>query len=395
MEFSELNLPDYLVSTVAGLGYEKPTFIQEKAIPALLSGKDVIAQSETGSGKTAAFALPIISKATPGQGVQCLVLAPTRELAEQVAFEFRRLSRNKKLAIAAVYGGVDIEPQISALRRSEIIVATPGRMLDHLSRRTADFRRLQFLVLDEADKMFEMGFIDDVRRIIKTLPRERQTMLFSATIGPEVRSISSEYMKAPHMLRANPYVDKGALKQLYYDVRPQDKFSILLHLISEEKPGLSIVFCATRSRVDTVTRNLTANGINAVAIHGGHTQAKRNAVMRDVRTGKVHILVATDVAARGLDIRNVSHVFNYDIPKTSVEYVHRIGRTARAGKSGKAISILAEADHENFRHVMEDRSLGIQRQPVPSFRRVQFIMPKRDFSRNFPRRIVAGYSRRR
>ncbi len=377
MKFSEMNLDKDLVRVTEEMGFAEPTFIQEKSIPVIKEGKDIFAQSETGSGKTLAFAFPIIEKIISGKGVQCIIISPTRELAEQIAVEFKKFAKYRRIFIAAVYGGLSIGPQIDRIARSEVVIATPGRLLDHMSRGTINFSRVKFLVLDEADKMFEMGFIDDIKEIIRSLPEDRQTMLFSATISTQVRDIASHYMHNPVSVKANLYVDKALLEQHYYEVPTKQKFSLLAHLIKEVKPSLGMVFCGTRERTDAVARNLQKLGIEAIALHGGHSQNKRTSIMKDFHAGKIHMLIATDVAARGLDIKNVSHIFNFDIPKTSQEYVHRIGRTARAGKSGMALSLLAEADFENFRRVLEDRSLNIQRNDLPQFEQIPFLLRDR------------------
>ncbi len=374
MKFNELNLDTDLVKIAEELNFQEATFIQQKVIPAIKEGKDIFAQSETGSGKTLAFAFPIIEKITHGAGIQCLVLVPTRELAEQVSSEIKKFSKYRKIVVAAVYGGISINPQIEKIAKADIAVATPGRLLDHMQRNTINIGRIKFLVLDEADKMFEMGFVDDVREIIRKTPKNRQTLLFSATINREVREIAVEHMRNPESIKANAYVDKTLLQQHYYDVPTKEKFSLLLHLINGENSSLGMVFCATRERVDAVARNLQKNGIRAVAIHGGHSQNKRGRIMELFHAGKAHILVATDVAARGLDIKNVSHIFNFDIPKTSKDYIHRIGRTARAGSSGKALSLVSEQDYDNFRKVEEDRSLKIEKNSLPTFEKVPFFM---------------------
>ncbi|MBI2134272.1 DEAD/DEAH box helicase [Candidatus Woesearchaeota archaeon] len=384
MGFNQLMLEEDLIRSANEMGLNEPTYIQKKAIPEIKKGQDVIGQSETGSGKTAAFALPLIEKTVKGEGIQVLVLTPTRELAEQVADQFFRFSKYRKIKVLAVYGGVSIDPQIRFLKNAEIVVATPGRLLDHIQRNTILLSKIRFLVLDEADKMFEMGFIDDVKRIISRLPVERQTLLFSATINQEIRDLSRNYMKQPTMVKGELHVDKMFLEQKYYDVNPRDKFSLLLHLVNQERPKLAMVFCATRHKADAVARNLQKNRIDAVAIHGGHTQNRRSSVIRDFHTGKIHILVATDVAARGLDIKNVSHIFNYDLPKTSQEYTHRIGRTARAGKKGIAISLLSDIDHDNFRRILEDRTLKIANEGTPQFQKVPFLIKTRNEFRKPP-----------
>lgn len=372
MKFKDLGLDPQLVRAVEEMGYEEPTEIQKKAIPLIRSGKDVFGQAITGSGKTAAFSLPILEKISHKGKIQVLVLVPTRELCEQVAKEFVKFSKYKPIRVTAVYGGVAIGPQIANLCDTDVVVGTPGRILDHLNRRTLNLCNVSFLVLDEADKMFEMGFIDDVREIILRTSTHRQTLLFSATISSEVIHIAQNYMIEPERIETDIYFEKNQLKQVYYGVLRGDKFSLLVHLLKQENPTLAIIFCATRRRVDMVAKNLQKQGINVLPIHGGLTQAKRNQIMDLVKANKVKGLVATDVAARGLDIRNVTHIFNYDIPKTSNEYLHRIGRTARAGETGKAISLLSEDDHSNFRHILEDREIEIEAAEKPDFQRLQF-----------------------
>jgi len=359
------------------LGFEEMTEIQKKTIPFIQQGKDVIGQSFTGSGKTAAFGFPILERITHNQGLQALILVPTRELCEQVTTEMRKFAKYKRMDIIAVYGGVSIGPQINQLTHADIVVATPGRMLDHLERGTIDFRKVRILVLDEADKMFEMGFIDDVKKIISQVSRERQTLLFSATISHQVQEIVKSYMKNPEKVKVQSYVGEEKLEQFYYSVSAGDKFSLLMHLIKQEKPGLTIIFCATRNRVDSLSKNLYKQGINAQSLHGGLTQNRRKQAIDMFHGNKVDILVASDVAARGLDIKNVMYIINYDIPKTSKEYIHRIGRTARAGKEGKVISLLAPQDHDNFRNVLGDRSLVVKQLETPKFERLAFIQGPR------------------
>lgn len=395
MKFSELKLEPDLLKAAAEMGFSEATPVQEKSIPLIQAGRDVMAQSETGSGKTAAFGLPILEKLTRGERTQCLILTPTRELAEQIGNELRKFSRYRRAAITTVYGGVSISPQIERLRHAEIVVATPGRLLDHLGRRTIDLSRVRFLVLDEADKMFEMGFVDDVRRIIEQTPGTRQTMLFSATLSEEVLELAQEYLRNPESVKARLYVDTKLLRQEYYDVPGRDKFSLLLHLLNQEAPRLAMVFCATRTNTDIVARNLQRNGVKAMPIHGGHSQNRRTGIMKAFHAGDVHVLVATDVAARGLDIKGVTHIINYDIPKTSKEYVHRIGRTARAGKSGKAISLLSERDYDNFQSVLQDRSLPIERKELPPFPRVPFAVRSREEGYRPQRGGFRGYGGRR
>jgi len=390
MKFQDLGLDPQLVKAVEEIGYETPTEIQAATIPLIKAGKDVFGQSQTGSGKTAAFGLPILEKIHHQGRVQVLVLVPTRELCEQVAREFVKFSKYKPVKILAVYGGVGIEQQIKHLRDTDVVIGTPGRILDHLNRRTLDLRNVNFLVLDEADKMFDMGFVDDIKDIIRHVPKTRQTLLFSATISSEIVHLAQNYMRNPEKIETESYLEKGKLNQTYYNVTRSDKFSLLVHLLVQEKPTLALVFCATRDRVNLVEKNLQKHGISVLAIHGGLTQSKRNSIMDLVKSGKVNVLVATDVAARGLDIRNVTHVFNYDVPKTSKDYVHRIGRTARAGETGKAITLLCPEDHENFRRVKMDRELEIEIAEKPNFQRLQFEVIRTDRPRFGPRRFSQG-----
>jgi len=309
-----------------------------------------------------------------------VVVVPTRELCEQVTGEMRKFAKHKKTNIVAVYGGVSINPQIHDLRHADIVVATPGRMLDHMERGTVKLTNVRILVLDEADKMFEMGFIEDVKKIISQLPRERQTLLFSATISQQVQEIVKNYMKNPEKIKVQSYVGEEKLAQYFYSVASGDKFSLLVHFLRHEQPGLTIIFCATRNRVDALGKNLYKQGVEAQRLHGGLSQNRRKQAIDMFHGNKADILVASDVAARGLDIKNVKYIINYDIPKTSKEYIHRIGRTARAGKEGKVISLLAPQDHDNFRNVLEDRSLIVKQLELPRFERLPFMQSnRRDF----------------
>jgi len=378
MLVEELQLSPQILKAVQALGFKEPTQIQAKCIPELKKGKDVAGQSSTGSGKTAAFGLPILEKIEPGKGLQCLVLTPTRELCVQVSEALQSFSKFTNIRVTAVYGGVSINPQIHAIPRADIVVGTPGRILDHMERRTIHFGKVRFLVLDEADKMFEMGFIEDVERIISHVPKERQTMLFSATLSASINHLVNKYLRNPVTIKSEIHVAKHLLKQTYYVIRTHEKFSLLAHFIKKNPKGLAIVFCGTRRGVDQVSRNLKTQGIKAMAIHGGLTQNKRSHALELLKKEHIHILVATDVAARGLDIKNVAFVYNYDVPKTAEEYVHRIGRTARAGAEGDAITLLAEHDFENFNRVLSDRSLHIVKGEVPQFEKLQFQKQERE-----------------
>ncbi len=348
-----MTLDERVKKALKEMNLTTPTEIQEKSIPPAMAGHDVMAQSMTGSGKTAVFMVTILHKVERGKGVQALILAPTRELALQITEHGKKIARYMNLNMCTVYGGVGIEPQISAVRHSEIVIGTPGRVLDHINRRTIDLSKVKIFVLDEADRMLDMGFIDDIKLIMSKLPQKKQTLLFSATIPDEIRFIANRFMNKPISVKAKLHVSTEKLTQIYYDVRDDEKLSMLVHLINKEKPKLAIVFCATRDRADMVADAAQQYNIEAKPIHGGMTQSARTNIMEGFHRGRPHILVATDVAARGLDIKNVSHIFNFDLPQDSDAYTHRIGRTARIGKDGKALSLLGQKDHDVFRKLMQ------------------------------------------
>jgi len=364
-KFRKLGIIEPILESIQEQKFEVPSEIQEKSIPLILGWKDVIAQAATGSGKTLAFAAGIIKNVEKGKGVQALVLTPTRELAEQVSIVLQKFSRYNPLRITAIYGGVSINPQIDKLRTTDVVVGTPGRILDHIERRTLNLERVKILVLDEADRMLDMGFKKDVEKIIWKCPKDRQTLLFSATISYDLVELARRYMKNPIKVSAEAYVDPSKLTQIYYDVEDNKKFSLLVHFLKNEKSGLIMVFCNTKRATDFVAKNLRSAGIEAMALHGGHSQQKRSDTMYKFRENRIAVLVCTDVAARGLDIKGVSHIYNYDIPKTSDDYIHRIGRTARAGKEGKVINILTRRDYDNFRSVLRNPDLNIEGASVP------------------------------
>ena len=383
--FTKLGLSERLTKSLSKI-FEKPTEIQEKVIPLAMKGKDVIGGSATGSGKTLAFGARIIETAERDKGIQALVLTPTRELAEQVGNVLKDFSDHKKLNVSLVYGGVSINNQIRSLQYSEVVVGTPGRILDHLQRGTIDLSNVNVLVLDEADRMLDMGFIHDVEKIIKNCPKERQTLLFSATISRDIEHIAEKTMKKPITVSLKSQVDPRKLKQIYYDVPRNLKFSLLVHLLKQEKHGLVMVFCNTRRNTDFVAKNLKRFNIPVSGIHGGLTQQKRNLIMKIFHEKNVYVLVCTDVAARGLDVKGVSHVYNYDIPKNSTEYIHRIGRTARAGKEGLAINILSDRDYDNFRNVTDNEELNIEEKELPLIEKVRTHLKKPDDKEGYGRR---------
>ncbi len=366
-----------LLKSVRDRGFEEPSEIQKKSIPHILNGSDVIASAATGSGKTLAFAAGLINNVKRGHGIQGLVLTPTRELAEQVTSELADFSKYNNIRVLSIYGGVSIDRQIKNIMFSEIVVCTPGRMLDHLYRNSIDLSKINTLVLDEVDKMFDMGFREDVERIIASCPKKRQTLLFSATISPEIFHMGKKYMTNPIEISAEHHVDAKKLKQVYYDVDNHLKLSLLKNLLENEDSKLIMIFCNTRRNVDFVSANLKIMGFNVVPIHGGFSQSQRNRFLSQFHTKQVHILVATDVAARGLDIEGITHIYNYDIPSTLDGYIHRIGRTARAGKEGKVINLLTNRDYESFQDISDVKEFNLIREETPVLERVFIKNPNR------------------
>ncbi len=381
MLFEELGVMPPIVKALQELGFKEAMEIQAKAIPLIKEGKDVIGMSKTGSGKTAAFGIPLIEMITPGRGVQAIVLAPTRELVHQIALELKKFSKYITCNIAAVYGGVSMGPQIQEMGQADIIVGTPGRMLDHLQRRTVSFSNVRFFVLDEADKMVEMGFIEDVDRILSATHEERQIILFGATLSKEIDGIKNQYMHEAVTVETELQVKDDLLEQYFYNVDQREKFSLLVHLLKKEQKELTIIFCSKRSTVEILTKNLRLQGIKAEMIHGKITQTRRLHVIDQFHKGKANILVASSVAARGLDIKDVSHVFNYDLAQDPQEYVHRVGRTARAGESGKAITLLSYQDHDAFRQILGRYHLTVQELPKENYPLLQFVVRFEDHPR--------------
>lgn len=395
ISFKNLGISAPILTSIDDEKFETPSEIQEKSIPLILAGRDVIAGSATGSGKTLAFASGILQSSEKGKGIQALVLTPTRELSEQVAKALTKFSRYKPLGIIAVYGGVGIAQQIRELRTADVVVGTPGRILDHIGRNTIKLGNVKTLVLDEADRMFDMGFKEDVEKIIRKCPQERQTLLFSATISKDVVRLARSYMKKPLQVSVESYVDPKKLTQTYYNVGDELKFSLLVHLLKHENSRLVMVFCNTKRNTDKVAKNLRFSGIDALAIHGGLPQGKRNDVMKLFHSGRSCVLVCTDVAARGLDIRGVSHVYNYDIPRESRQYIHRIGRTARAGAEGKAINILSRNDYDNFSAVLKENDVEITEEVLPVLEKAVMRTPERRMGKPFFRKGQQRNRRRR
>ncbi len=369
MTFSDFGLSPEVLKAVSAMGFEEPTPIQKKAIPILLTSKDVVGQAQTGTGKTAAFGIPIIERLNRATlGVQALILAPTRELAIQAAEEMNKLGKIKRLHALPVYGGTSIERQINALRKGvHIVVGTPGRILDHIERKTLSLKDVKIVVLDEADEMLDMGFVDDITRILKETPADRQTLLFSATMPEQILQISKRYMKHPEKIKIHSdTLTAPKIDQVFYEVRNEEKVEALSRLIDSDDTGRFLVFCHTKKEADDVSSNLKLRGYVAEAMHGDFSQAQREAVLKKFRESKVDVLVATDVAARGLDISNISHVVNFSIPQNPESYVHRIGRTGRAGKEGIAITFVTPREDKQFRLIKAVSKAQIKRGKLPT-----------------------------
>jgi len=352
--FIELGLEEEYLQAVERLGYSQPTPIQVETIPLMLSGKDVLARSQTGTGKTAAFMLPILQKLGQGSGTpRALVLAPTRELAKQVADAAESFARISGSKVLAVYGGQSYEIQIRGLNRGvDVLVGTPGRLLDFINQGRLDLSRVEILVLDEADEMLEMGFIDDVESIFKELPESRQMALFSATLPTQIQKLAEKYLNEPVKISINPrQVTVADTEQRFYRVREETKLPALSCLLETEEVSSALIFVRTKARAQDLADELMRRGLSADSLHGDLNQSRRELVLNRFRGGRVTLLVATDVAARGLDINDVSHVFNYDMPQDAEDYVHRIGRTGRAGKKGIAITLLTPRERSRMNQI--------------------------------------------
>ncbi|MDH3582027.1 MAG: DEAD/DEAH box helicase [Hyphomicrobiales bacterium] len=347
MLFKQLGLSAELLRAIETQGYQEATPIQQQAIPAVLAGRDVLAGAQTGTGKTAGFTLPLLQllQQDPGDGqrrVRVLILTPTRELAAQVGESVRSYGQNLPFKATVIFGGVSINPQKAKLRKGvDIIVATPGRLLDHMNQRTVDLSAVEMLVLDEADRMLDMGFIRDMRKIFKVLPQERQTLLFSATFSKEISRLAADLLHDPQEIQvATRNTTADRVKQIVYPVDKSRKREFLSHRIGSENWQQVLVFTRTKHGANRLAKQLSGDGINSVAIHGNKSQGARTKALADFKAGKVRVLVATDIAARGLDIDKLPHVVNYELPNVAEDYVHRIGRTARAGEEGHAVSLV-------------------------------------------------------
>ena len=347
MKSELLKISKAMVELLEKQGITIATPIQNEIIPAIVAGRDVIAQSETGSGKTLSFAIPIIEQTNRRDGLVALVLVPTRELCVQITTEFMKFSHGKHLGINSVYGGVSIYNQIKKLKNANIIVATPGRLLDLLDRGEVYLNTIRYLVLDEADRMLDMGFIRDIDRILKKIPQKRQTLLFSATVSKEITQLSRKYLQDPKNVALASAVKPEFLHQTYYQTTPEKKMPLLISLLKHER-DLALVFCNRKHVTSKLAKKLSTFGVHAKCLHGDMSQAQRERTTADFRHKKFNVLIATDVAARGLHIEDITHVYNYEIPKDVDSYTHRVGRTARAGKKGEAISLVATGEEQKF-----------------------------------------------
>ncbi|MBU5310916.1 DEAD/DEAH box helicase [Tissierella carlieri] len=365
--FKILGISKELEKVLEKDGITKPTPIQEQAIPQLLKGKDVIAQAHTGTGKTFAFMLPIMETIDITKPcIQALIIAPTRELAIQITNEAKKLAQAKNISILAVYGGQDVERQLRKLNKGvNIVIGTPGRLLDHMGRKSIDLGQVKMIVLDEADEMLNMGFLKDVEEIIYKTSKTRQTMLFSATMPKQLRSLAVRYMKEPVQIQIqSEKVTLDEIKQVVIETTDRGKQDALCSVIDEERPFMAMIFCRTKRRVKALNSDLRNRGYNSDEIHGDLSQAKREKVINSFRDMKLQLLVATDVAARGLDIEGITHIFNYDIPEDAESYIHRIGRTGRAGETGKAFTFVTPRDQQDLISIENKIRMNLKKRKI-------------------------------
>ncbi|SHE51045.1 DEAD/DEAH box helicase [Clostridium fallax] len=370
LTFSDLGLKDSILKAIQDLGFEEPSQIQSQSIPLAIEGHDLIGQAQTGTGKTAAFGCGILNNICKAdKGAKAIILAPTRELAIQVNEELTRLAKYENLSIIPIYGGQSIDRQLKALRRgADIVVGTPGRILDHIKRGSLTLSSIKFLVLDEADEMLNMGFIDDLEAIISSLPEERQTLLFSATMPPQIKRLAKRYMKEDAKLieikKNSMTVSK--IQQYYFEIKNKDRFETLCRVLDFDEPSAAIIFCKTKKGVDELVGSMQARGYIVEGMHGDMTQMHRMQTLRKFKESSLDFLVATDVAARGIDVEGVTHVINYDLPQDVESYVHRIGRTGRANKEGTAYSLVTPKEYTMLKQIQKVTKSNIQRKTVPT-----------------------------
>ena len=375
LRFEDMNISNEICRAVLDMGFEEATPIQSQAIPVILEGKDIIGQSQTGTGKTAAFGIPLLERINPeDRRLQALILCPTRELAIQVSEEFRKLLKYKdNIRVLPIYGGQPIDRQIAALRKgTQVVIGTPGRVMDHMRRRTIKAETVQMMVLDEADEMLDMGFREDIETILVKIPEEHQTLLFSATLSPEILDITKRFQKNPEFIKiVRKELTVPNIEQYYFDVKEKTKLDALCRISGVYDPKLAMVFCNTKKRVDDLVEMLQGRGYFAEGLHGDLKEAQRDKVMQKFRNGTIEILVATDVAARGIDVDDIDVVFNYDVPQDEEYYVHRIGRTGRAGKAGKAFTFCVGKEIYKLRDIMRYTKTKIQPQKLPTLSDVE------------------------
>ncbi len=379
MPFKVFGLSDPLVRGILAAGYTAPTEIQSEVIPAAIEGQDIIGCAQTGTGKTAAFVLPILNRlgherATKKRVIKSLIITPTRELAVQIDNSIHGYGRYLNLRTLAIYGGVSMKAQLNALHDGiDIVVATPGRLMDHMQRRSVDLRNVEVLVLDEADRMLDMGFINDVRKIIGVLPKNRQTMLFSATISPEVKNLAGGIMKSAKIIQIGQQQNPiDTITQHIYPVQKEQKMDLLLHMLKDGGMYSVLVFSRTKHGADKISQRLDRAGVLAVSIHSGRTQGQRQRAMEGFKAGKYQVMVATDIAARGIDVKGISHVINFDVPAYAEDYIHRIGRTGRAEARGDAITFVSRNENKHLRNI--ERFIGCKFKPE-SFKDFTYSKP--------------------
>lgn len=365
LNFEDLVKDKQILQAIHNIGIKTPTEIQEKAIPLILEGKNIIAQSATGTGKTIAFLAGILPSITKQKRIQALIIVPTRELANQVYEETKKISKIKELQACVIFGGASVGNQARQLKQADIVIGTPGRIIDQFERKNLKLNNIKYLVLDEADRMCDMGFSEDISRIIEQLPKERQTLLFSATITNDVSNIERKYIPKAQRIVVQTYVDPKSLLQEYYLVKQNQKFALLLHLVKQHSKK-AIVFCNTRSEVDVIYNNLKEHRIACFKLHGGLEQNKRSGTIERYHADIDGLLISTDVSARGIHIDNLEYIYNYDLPKDNTQYIHRIGRTARAGKKGKAISIITQKEEEDFLKMCEKFGFTVEEKTLPA-----------------------------
>jgi ATP-dependent RNA helicase RhlE len=399
LNFETFNFHPSVAAGIAAAGYETPTPIQARAIPQVFNGRDVMGLAQTGTGKTAAFALPILNRLVEGKYgcVRALIIAPTRELAEQIHQAIETLGRKTRIKSVTVYGGVGINPQIQKLKRAEIVVACPGRLLDHIRRHSIDLSQLEVLVIDEADRMFDMGFIPDIRRILQHIPMKHQTLVFSATMPPEIRRLTGDILRDPAIVQVGISAPADTVTHALYPVAQHLKTALLLKLLGNTNTNSVLVFTRTKHRAKSLGKKLVAAGYRSASLQGNLSQTRRQAAMDGFRDGTFQILVATDIAARGIDVTQISHVINYDIPSTPEAYIHRIGRTGRATRSGEAFTLVTGEDKDMVRAINRIIGSEIEQRILSTFDYGSSAPNRGDGSQRIakPQQKLSGVKKRR